>query len=72
MASRKTKMVCLCNEVNEKEILNLLKRGARDLEDVKKFTLASTGCGKCRREVEDIVNQFFINKNIDSQQKINY
>jgi bacterioferritin-associated ferredoxin len=60
----------MCNGVNEKEILQLLKHGARDLEDVKKFTLASTGCGKCRREIESIINQFFINNKNDSQQKI--
>jgi bacterioferritin-associated ferredoxin len=70
VANKKNKLVCLCNGVNEREILRLLKRGARDFDDVKKFTLASTGCGKCRREIETIVNQFFINIKNDSQQKI--
>lgn len=72
MANRKTKLVCICNGVNENEILKLLKRGALDFEDVKNFTLASTGCGKCRREIENIVNQFITNKEIDAQQKINF
>lgn len=65
-------MICLCNGIAEKEILKLLKLGARDFEDIKKFTLASTSCGKCRREIENIVNQFFINKKNDAQQKINF
>ena len=65
-------MICLCNGIAEKEILKLLKLGARDFEDIKKFTLASTSCGKCRREIESIVNQFFINKKNDAQQKINF
>jgi NAD(P)H-nitrite reductase large subunit len=72
VAKNTTKMVCLCNGVKEKEILRLLKRGARDLEVVKKNTLATTGCGKCKREIEGIINQFLTNKNIDSQQEINF
>jgi bacterioferritin-associated ferredoxin len=72
VAYRKIKLICLCNGIAEKEILKLLKLGARDFEDIKKFTLASTSCGKCRREIESIVNQFFINKKNDAQQKINF
>jgi bacterioferritin-associated ferredoxin len=70
VANRRNKIVCICNGVAEKEILKLLKQGARDFEDIKKFTLASTSCGKCRREIESIVYQFFANNKNDTQQKI--
>ena len=72
MNYKKNKIVCLCNGVTEKEILKLLKLGAKDLEEVRQFTLASTGCGKCRGEITGIVERFFVNKTPDLQGRINF
>jgi NAD(P)H-nitrite reductase large subunit len=58
--------------VTESEILQILKKGARDLEDVKKFTLASTSCGRCKIETESIIKRYFDNKQIDLQQNIDF
>jgi NAD(P)H-nitrite reductase large subunit len=72
MMLRKSKMICLCNGVTEKEILQILKRGAKDLEDVKKFTLAATSCGRCKSEVETIMKSHLSGKKTDLQQNINF
>jgi len=72
MAIKKQRIVCMCNGVTEKEILRILKRGARNLEDVKNFTSAATGCGKCKSETEAIVQQFNKSKSPDLQTNIDF
>ena len=58
--------------VTESEILQVLKKGARDLGEVKKFTLASTSCGRCKVETEAVVKRYLDSKNIDLQQNIDF
>ena len=72
MAIKKQKIVCVCNGVTEKDIFRILKKGARNLEDVKKFTSAATGCGKCRSETEAIIQRFNESKAPDLQTNINF
>ncbi|MCK9638949.1 MAG: (2Fe-2S)-binding protein [Prolixibacteraceae bacterium] len=72
MTTKKQRIVCLCNGVTDKDILRILKKGARNLEDVKKFTSAATGCGRCRSETETIVMQFVESKSTDLQTNIDF
>ena len=72
MTNKKNRLVCICNGVTETDILRILKKGARNVEDVKKFTLASTVCGKCRSEIQTITDQYFSTKKPDFQQNINF
>lgn len=72
MAIKKNRLVCLCNGVTETAIIRILNRGARDIDDVKKFTLASSGCGKCKSEIEAVMEQFYRNKISDLQQNIDF
>ena len=72
MTLKTNRIICICHSVNEKEILRLLKRGARDLGEVKKFTLASTGCGRCKVEVEAVIEKYLSNKIADLQQNIEF
>jgi len=72
MAIKKQRIVCVCNEVTEKDVLRILKRGARNLEDVKKFTSAATGCGRCKSETEAIVQRFNEGKSPDLQTNIDF
>jgi len=72
MTVKKTKLVCLCNGVSDKDILGILKRGARDLDEVKKLTLATSGCGRCKGETEAIIHHYFSGKAPDSQQRLNF
>ena len=72
MARKKNRLVCLCNGVTETEILSVLKKGAKDVDEVSKFTLASTNCGKCRGEIASIANHFLLNKKPDLQRNIEF
>jgi nitrite reductase (NADH) large subunit len=72
MTLRKSKTVCLCNGVTAGEILKILKKGARDINDVKKFTLASASCGRCKVEVEAVMAHYFSNKSSDIQQNMDF
>ena len=72
MNFRKSRTVCLCNGVTEREILKILKLGAMDLEEVKQFTLASTGCGKCRGEIKALIDHYFSDKTPDLQGRIDF
>lgn len=65
-------MVCICNGVTENEILRILKRGARDLGDVKKITLASSSCGRCKSEIEAVMARYLSSKTPDLQQNIDF
>lgn len=71
-AARNNRVVCQCNGVTENDIVKILKKGARHLEDVRKFTLASTGCGRCKADTESIVDHFMKLKKLDLQQNIEF
>lgn len=52
----KNKFVCNCKCVTKKEILgSIRKKGADSFLEVRAITLATTGCGRCKPEVERIV-----------------
>lgn len=72
MAARKNVTVCICNGVSKSEITGILKKGAINLEEVRKFTLASTVCGRCRPEVEAIIDGYFKGKKNPQQRKLNF
>lgn len=72
MTNKKNRLVCLCNGVTEDDILRIMKKGAKDVGDVRKFTLASTTCGKCKIEIDSIVDQFLRTKKPDLQQNIEF
>ena len=61
------RLVCLCNHVSAEEILKILRAGALNTSDVQKFTQAGTGCTRCVREIEDIVEKYFANREKDPQ-----
>ena len=64
-------IVCHCNGVSEKEIVNVIKRKeATKLEHIQKLTGAGTGCGRCIPEIDRIIKN---NKQLtsDAQLKLN-
>lgn len=67
MTGKREKLICLCNCVSEKEILQVLKKGAKDLEQVKRLTYAATSCGRCKGETESLIRQYLDNKPTDGQ-----
>lgn len=49
------RLVCLCNFVDEKEILTLLKKGAESTAEIQSLTCAGTSCGRCLPIIDDLV-----------------
>ena len=69
MASR---LVCLCNFVDEKEILTALKNGANSTSDIQQLTMAGTSCGKCLPVIDEIVKAYLKEKPKDQQTKLDF
>ncbi|MGD9930455.1 MAG: (2Fe-2S)-binding protein [Mangrovibacterium sp.] len=65
------RLVCICNMVSEQEIINELKKGAKDTSDIQYATRAGTSCGKCLLTIDAIVDEFFATQPQDSQGKLN-
>ncbi len=68
----KKRTICHCNGVTEAEVMRILKKGAQNIGDISRLTLASTGCGRCKVEVEAIVAGYLKNKKSEPQQKLNF
>ena len=55
--SQNVKFVCNCKCVTKAEVIaSIRKNGANSFPDVRTITLATTGCGRCKPEVESIVD----------------
>lgn len=66
------RIICLCNLVYEKEIINTLKKGAKSTKDIQNLTRAGTGCGRCLVVIDSIVDEFLTNQPINPQQKLDF
>lgn len=66
------RLVCLCNLVDEKEILACLKKGAKSTKDIQRFTRAGSSCGRCLPEIDAIVESFLKEKPEEPQKKLNF
>jgi bacterioferritin-associated ferredoxin len=66
------RLICLCNQVAEKEIHMALKKGARSVADIQKLTRAGTSCGRCLVIIDDLVNQYISTLPLDGQQRIDF
>ncbi|MDH4262914.1 MAG: (2Fe-2S)-binding protein [Spirochaetia bacterium] len=47
--------VCLCKSVTKEQIINSIHRGNHTLEAIAIDTLATTGCGTCKPQVQKIL-----------------
>lgn len=64
------KLICLCNLVDENEVLSFFKKGAETAEDIQNHTRAGTSCGRCLTEIDKMVEDFKKNKPKDQQKKL--
>ncbi|NPA37235.1 MAG: (2Fe-2S)-binding protein [Chlorobi bacterium] len=65
-------LVCQCNGITEKEIVNVIKKkGATRLEQIQELTGAGTSCGRCIPVIEDLLDQHR-NKTENPQLKIDF
>jgi len=66
------RLVCICNMVLEKEIIEALRKGARSTTEIQKLTRAGTSCGRCLPIIDALVEEFQENLPDDPQQKIDF
>jgi bacterioferritin-associated ferredoxin len=66
------KLVCLCNFIEEKEIVAALKKGACSAKDIQQFTGAGTSCGRCLTEIDQLVERWQKEKPKEQQKKLNF
>lgn len=72
MANNPGRLVCLCNRVTAKEILDVLRSGATSTDEVQQFTLAGTGCTRCVREIDALVDYYKATSRKDPQLRIDF
>lgn len=66
------RLVCLCNHVSVLEIIKTLRAGALSTAEVQQYTTAGTGCGRCVREIETIVEEYKAEAIKDPQLRISF
>ncbi len=47
--------LCHCRMVKTETVKNAVKAGCRSVAEVSRTTLAGTGCGSCRKDIEDVI-----------------
>jgi len=52
--------VCLCKSVSKEQILKAIEKGCITVELIAKETMATTGCGTCKKDVQRILDQTLI------------
>lgn len=50
-------IICSCFNVSDKDIKKLVDDGAKTVEDIMLATYAAAGCGGCRDQLNEIVNE---------------
>lgn len=52
------KLVCNCMKISNGTIRDAVFSGANTLEEVQEITKAGTVCGKCKENVQHLMDQF--------------
>jgi len=65
-------LVCHCNHVSAPEIKKCLRAGAITTSEIQKFTTAGTGCGRCIRAIDSILEKHLKQGIKDPQLKIRF
>jgi bacterioferritin-associated ferredoxin len=66
------RIVCLCNLVDDKKIVSVLKKGAISTSQVQKFSGAGTTCGRCLPQIDQLVSGFIKQKPKGRQKKLDF
>jgi len=66
------KLVCLCNFIEEKEIIAVMKKGATATKEIQNITGAGTSCGRCLPEIDQIIREWEKEKPKVQQKKLNF
>lgn len=66
------RLICICNLVDEREIMLYLQKGAISVADIQRLTRAGTSCGKCLPALDEIVKHHENKKPKDQQTKLDF
>lgn len=47
--------LCHCRMIPTEKVKNAVKLGCHSVSEVSRTTLAGTGCGSCRKDIEDVI-----------------
>lgn len=64
------KLVCSCNNVGSGNLKNKMAEGCHDFKQLCSLTGAGTGCGSCRPEVKQLLDNFLEEKQTEAVNKI--
>ena len=67
-----SRLVCLCSYVEEKEIINALRKGAVSTSEIQLYTGAGRSCGRCLPEIDGLVEQYLKKKPKEQQQRLDF
>jgi NAD(P)H-nitrite reductase large subunit len=48
--------LCHCRMVSTQKVLTVIKQGALTLSEIGRVTMAGTGCGSCKKDIEELTN----------------
>lgn len=48
--------VCLCHGITDSEVKTTVRRGATSVDDVTEKCGAGSGCGMCKEQIQDIID----------------
>jgi bacterioferritin-associated ferredoxin len=51
--------ICLCKGVTDRRIREVIRAGARTVDDIKRETGAGTDCGDCLAAIRDLLDEEF-------------
>ncbi len=47
--------LCHCRMVQTEKVLNVIKQGVFSTSEISRVTMAGTGCGSCKKDIEEII-----------------
>ncbi len=47
--------LCHCRMVQTEKVLNVIKQGVFLTSEISRLTMAGTGCGSCKKDIEEII-----------------
>lgn len=50
-----SKLICYCKKVNYEDLEQAVANGAKTFEEVQEVTKIAKGCGRCKKQAEEIV-----------------
>jgi bacterioferritin-associated ferredoxin len=47
--------LCHCRMVQTDKVLNAIKQGLQTVPEISRVTMAGTGCGSCKKDIDDLI-----------------